>query len=56
MNLQRSRYPLTFGPTPIQPLKRLSDHLGAKCTCMQNARIATAASRSAATRRASWST
>ena len=29
MNLQRfPRYPLTFGPTPIQPLKRLSDHLG----------------------------
>lgn len=29
MNLQRfARYPLTFGPTPIQPLKRLSDHLG----------------------------
>lgn len=24
------RYPLTFGPTPIQPLKRLSDHLGGK--------------------------
>ena len=22
------RYPLTFGPTPIEPLKRLSDHLG----------------------------
>src|SRR5215475_3162715 len=22
------RYPLTFGPTPIQPLKRLSAHLG----------------------------
>lgn len=31
MNLQRfSRYPLTFGPTPIQPLKRLSEHLGGK--------------------------
>ncbi len=31
MNLQRfSRYPLTFGPTPIQPLKRLSKHLGGK--------------------------
>ncbi|NKE39676.1 pyridoxal-phosphate dependent enzyme, partial [Mycobacterium tuberculosis] len=31
MNLQRfSRYPLTFGPTPIQPLKRLSAHLGGK--------------------------
>jgi 1-aminocyclopropane-1-carboxylate deaminase len=31
MNLQRfPRYPLTFGPTPIQPLKRLSDHLGGK--------------------------
>jgi 1-aminocyclopropane-1-carboxylate deaminase len=29
MNLQRfPRYPLTFGPTPIQPLKRLSAHLG----------------------------
>lgn len=25
-----SRYPLTFGPTPIQPLKRLSTHLGGK--------------------------
>ncbi|MEJ2802654.1 1-aminocyclopropane-1-carboxylate deaminase [Comamonadaceae bacterium PP-2] len=24
------RYPLTFGPTPIQPLKRLSQHLGGK--------------------------
>ena len=24
------RYPLTFGPTPIQPLKRLSAHLGGK--------------------------
>ncbi|CAB5280135.1 1-aminocyclopropane-1-carboxylate deaminase [Burkholderia multivorans] len=31
MNLQRfPRYPLTFGPTPIQPLRRLSDHLGGK--------------------------
>ncbi|NRD86000.1 1-aminocyclopropane-1-carboxylate deaminase [Burkholderia pseudomallei] len=31
MNLQKfSRYPLTFGPTPIQPLKRLSAHLGGK--------------------------
>lgn len=31
MNLQRFPcYPLTFGPTPIQPLKRLSDHLGGK--------------------------
>lgn len=31
MNLQRfPRYPLTFGPTPIQPLKRLSTHLGGK--------------------------
>jgi 1-aminocyclopropane-1-carboxylate deaminase len=29
MNLARfPRYPLTFGPTPIQPLKRLSAHLG----------------------------
>ncbi|HVE06935.1 MAG TPA: 1-aminocyclopropane-1-carboxylate deaminase [Paraburkholderia sp.] len=29
MNLQRfPRYPLTFGPTPIQPLRRLSEHLG----------------------------
>jgi 1-aminocyclopropane-1-carboxylate deaminase len=29
MNLSRfSRYPLTFGPTPIHPLKRLSAHLG----------------------------
>lgn len=31
MNLQRyPRYPLTFGPTPVQPLKRLSEHLGGK--------------------------
>jgi 1-aminocyclopropane-1-carboxylate deaminase len=31
VNLQRfPRYPLTFGPTPIQPLKRLSAHLGGK--------------------------
>src|SRR5687767_3156775 len=31
MNLHRfPRYPLTFGPTPIQPLKRLSEHLGGK--------------------------
>jgi len=31
MNLQRhERYPLTFGPTPIHPLKRLSAHLGGK--------------------------
>ncbi|MEJ7138506.1 1-aminocyclopropane-1-carboxylate deaminase [Amphibiibacter pelophylacis] len=31
MNLtQFDRYPLTFGPTPIQPLKRLSAHLGGK--------------------------
>jgi 1-aminocyclopropane-1-carboxylate deaminase len=31
MNLQKfPRYPLTFGPTPIQPLKRLSNHLGGK--------------------------
>lgn len=29
MNLQKfERYALTFGPTPIQPLKRLSAHLG----------------------------
>ncbi len=29
MHLDRfPRYPLTFGPTPIQPLKRLGDHLG----------------------------
>lgn len=31
MNLERfPRYPLTFGPSPIQPLKRLSGHLGGK--------------------------
>ncbi|NRO98059.1 1-aminocyclopropane-1-carboxylate deaminase [Paraburkholderia sp. NMBU_R16] len=31
MNLKRfPRYPLTFGPTPIQPLARLSEHLGGK--------------------------
>ncbi|KVE38252.1 1-aminocyclopropane-1-carboxylate deaminase [Burkholderia sp. TSV86] len=31
MNLQQfARYPLTFGPTPIQPLERLSKHLGGK--------------------------
>src|SRR5215470_10091551 len=31
MNLQKfPRYPLTFGPTPIHPLKRLSAHLGGK--------------------------
>ncbi len=31
MNLHRfPRHPLTFGPTPIQPLKRLSEHLGGK--------------------------
>ena len=31
MNLQKfPRHPLTFGPTPIQPLKRLSAHLGGK--------------------------
>ena len=24
------RYPLTFGPTPIEPLSRLSEHLGGK--------------------------
>jgi 1-aminocyclopropane-1-carboxylate deaminase len=31
MNLDRfPRYPLTFGPSPIQPLKRLSAHLGGK--------------------------
>jgi len=31
MNLKRfHRYALTFGPTPIQPLKRLSAHLGGK--------------------------
>ena len=31
MNLKRfPRYTLTFGPTPIQPLKRLSAHLGGK--------------------------
>lgn len=29
MNLQKfERYPLTFGPTPIEKLQRLSDHLG----------------------------
>src|SRR6187455_835568 len=31
MNLNRfPRYPLTFRPSPIQPLKRLSAHLGGK--------------------------
>ncbi|MDH4553694.1 1-aminocyclopropane-1-carboxylate deaminase [Pseudomonas sp. BN417] len=31
MNLSRfKRYPLTFGPSPIMPLKRLSAHLGGK--------------------------
>lgn len=31
MNLQRfPRHPLTFGPTPIQPMPRLSEHLGGK--------------------------
>jgi 1-aminocyclopropane-1-carboxylate deaminase len=31
MNLDKfARYPLTFGPSPIQPLKRLSVHLGGK--------------------------
>jgi len=29
VNLKKfARYPLTFGPTPIQPLKRLTTHLG----------------------------
>ncbi len=29
MNLSKfARYPLTFGPSPIHPLKRLSEHLG----------------------------
>jgi len=31
MNLKKfARHPLTFGPTPIQPLKRLTAHLGGK--------------------------
>src|ERR687883_2151488 len=31
MNFRRSpHHPLTFGPTPIQPLKRLSAHLGGR--------------------------
>src|SRR4030088_298363 len=31
LNLKRfPRYPLPFGPTPIQPLRRLSAHLGGK--------------------------
>ena len=31
MNLKKfPRHPLTFGPSPIQPLKRLSAHLGGK--------------------------
>src|SRR5690606_614695 len=31
LNLQKfPRYPLTFGPSPIQHLKRLSNHLGGK--------------------------
>ena len=31
MNLSKfSRYPLTFGPSPIHPLKRLSEHLGGR--------------------------
>lgn len=31
MTLQRfARYPLTFGPTPIQPMTRLSAYLGSK--------------------------
>src|SRR5262250_3997012 len=31
MNLSRfPRHPLTFGPTPVEPLLRLSEHLGGK--------------------------
>jgi 1-aminocyclopropane-1-carboxylate deaminase len=31
MHLDRfPRYPLTFGPTPVQPLRRLSEHCGGK--------------------------
>jgi 1-aminocyclopropane-1-carboxylate deaminase len=43
------RYRLTFGPTPIERLKRLSAHLGDKVDLYTNARTAIRASHSAAT-------
>jgi 1-aminocyclopropane-1-carboxylate deaminase/D-cysteine desulfhydrase-like pyridoxal-dependent ACC family enzyme len=57
MNLKRyPRHPLTFGPTPVHPWKRLSAHLGGKVELYAKREAATAASPSAATRRASSST
>ena len=42
MNLQKfPRYPLTFGPSPITPLPRLSAHLGGKVHLYPSARTAT---------------
>lgn len=57
MNLNRfERYPLTFGPSPITPLKRLSQHLGARSSCMPNVKTATVAWPLVGTRRASSNT
>ena len=49
------RHPLLFGPSPVHRLDRLTAHLGG-AGCGPSARTATAAWRTAATRRASSST
>ena len=50
------RHPLTFGPSPIHPLDRLSDHLGGARVWAKREDVQLAASPSAATRPASSST
>jgi hypothetical protein len=49
------RHPLLFGPSPVPPLERLSEHLGG-ARIWPSGRTATAGWPSAATRPASWST
>ena len=50
------RHPLTFGPSPIHRLDRLTAHLGGAHGAGPSARTATAGWPTAATRSASWST
>ena len=50
------RYPLTFGPSPVHPLDRLTAHLGGAADLGQARGRATPASPTAATRPASSST
>jgi 1-aminocyclopropane-1-carboxylate deaminase len=58
MNLTKNfeRYPLTFGPSPIEKLSRLSKHLGGNIEIYAKRETATAVLPLAATKFASSST